>query len=65
MHQKNGLYLSSKTIIHEDDYWEPSEITAQMRTGIEWVGDAGLVDIFIEHIRDKNFFSWHLMLHLR
>ena len=35
--KKKGLYPSSQTITYEDDYWEPSEIGAQITTRFEWV----------------------------
>ena len=35
--KKKGLYPSSQTITYEDDYWEPSEIWAQIATRFEWV----------------------------
>lgn len=55
--KKNDLYLSSKTITHEDDYWEPSEITAQITTGIAWVQDADLADTFIDRMRAESYLA--------
>ena len=55
--KKNGLYVSIKTITHEDEYWEPSEITAQMRTGVAWVDDADLADTFIDRMRAESYLA--------
>lgn len=51
------MYLTSQTITHEDDYWEPSEITAQMATGIAWVDDADLTDTFIDRMRAESYLA--------
>ena len=55
--KKNGLYLSSKTIVHEDDYWEPSEITAQMTTNVAWVDNADIADTFIDRMRAESYLA--------
>ncbi|EOR08200.1 hypothetical protein [Acinetobacter tandoii] len=55
--KKNGLYLSTKTIVHEDDYWEPSEITAQMTTNIAWVDNVDLADTFIDRMRAESYLA--------
>ena len=55
--KKNGLYLSSKTITHEDDYWEPSEITAQMTTGYAWVDDADIADTFMDRMTAESYLA--------
>lgn len=55
--KKNGLYLSSKIITHEDDYWEPSEITAQMTTKVAWVDNVDMADTFIDRMRAESYLA--------
>ena len=55
--KKNSLYLSSKTVVHEDDYWATSEITAQMTTKVAWVDNVDIADTFIDRMRAESYLA--------
>lgn len=55
--KKKGLYLSSQTITYEDDYWEPSEITAQITTRFEWVKDSDNAMTFMDRTSANGFLA--------
>lgn len=55
--KKKGLYLSSQTVTYEDDYWEPSEIDAQITTRFEWVKDSDLAMTFMDRTIANGFLA--------
>ncbi|UOG18734.1 hypothetical protein [Acinetobacter sp. PK01] len=55
--KKKGLYLSSQTVTYEDDYWEPSEIGAQITTRFEWVKDSDLAMTFMDSTIANGFLA--------
>lgn len=55
--KKKGLYLASQTITYEDDYWEPSEIDAQITTRFEWIKDSDNAMTFMGRVNANGFFS--------
>lgn len=50
VHQKKGLYLATQTITYENEYWEPSEIDAQITTRFEWINDSDNVMNFMGRV---------------
>ena len=55
--KKKGLYLSSQTITYEDDYWEPSEIDAQITTRFEWIKDSDNAMTFMDRSSANSFLA--------
>ncbi|QDK97345.1 hypothetical protein FM020_05375 [Acinetobacter tandoii] len=55
--KKKGLYLSSQTITYEDDYWEPSEIDAQITTRFEWIKDSDNAMTFMDRTNANSFLA--------
>lgn len=55
--KKKGLYLSSQTVTYEDDYWEPSEIDAQITTRFEWVKNSDLAMTFMDRTIANGFLA--------
>ncbi len=55
--KKKGLYLASQTITYEDDYWEPSEIDAQITTRFEWIKDSDNAMTFIDRMSANSFLA--------
>lgn len=55
--KKKGLYLASQTITYEDDYWEPSEIDAQITTRFEWIKDSDNAMTFMNRMSANGFLA--------
>lgn len=55
--KKDGLYLSNQTVTHEDDYWVPSEITAQMTTSYAWVKDIEKAVRFMDRMSANSYLT--------
>ena len=55
--KKKGLYLASQTITYEDDYWEPSEINAQITTRFEWIKDSDNAMTFMDRTSANGFLA--------
>ena len=55
--KKNGLYLSSKTVVHEDDYWEPSEIDAQLTKSYSWVKNIEKAIQFMDRLSANSYLA--------
>lgn len=49
-HQEDRIYIASQTITNEDDYWEPSEVDAQLTTRFEWINDSDNVMNFMGRV---------------
>lgn len=57
VHQKKGLYLATQTITYEDEYWEPSEIDAQITTRFEWTNDSDNARTFMGRVSANGFLA--------
>ena len=55
--KKKGLYLASQTITYEDDYWDPSEINAQITTRFEWIKDSDNAMTFMDRTNANGFLA--------
>lgn len=55
--KKKGLYLSSRNMVYQDDYWEPSEIDAQFTTSYTWVKDPYHAMTFIDRVSAQGYMA--------
>lgn len=52
---KNGLWLAYKNYSEESDYWEVSEITAEIKNGWYWCDDIEHAKCFLDY-QDAAYF---------
>lgn len=55
--KKIELCLASQTVTYEDDYWEPSEIDAQITTRFEWIKDSDNAMKFMDRMSANGFLA--------
>lgn len=54
---KDGRWLAYKNYSEESDYWEVSEITAEIKNGWYWCDDIEHAKCFMDHQDAANFLS--------
>ena len=55
--KKKGLYLSSRNVVYQHDYWEPSEIETQFMTRYTWMKDHAHAMTFIDRVSAQGYLA--------